>query len=399
MEDIRKQEVCGRIAQVRTEVAGPRGKSSFAKQLGISPSTYDYYESTRIPPATVLVRIADVAGVDLRWLLTGRGGSSPAGAGHPVVRRAAELLDGCPSAAQPLAAFLELLEGTMAFPAGAAGEHTGQTKDAERPDFAKVSPAKQAARPAEGAAAIADGGQPPGKQAARDKKAEGQVQSGLAAPRSAGGAIPAGTTGNGRDVSADMESGETGAEALQQEGAWIPILGRTAAGLPQFWADAESAEEVLTLRQIVARRADRSAARVSAAQTAELGGPTEAGAIVTLPDPQGEDVSEFVVAGALRDRFADAFALRVDGSSMAPDIRHGDLVILSPSAPAVDGRPAVVQLTGQIGVTCKLYRREAQTVHLVPLEESLSPVSVPAEQVTWALRVLARVRPQDVSAG
>ncbi|MFP4053868.1 MAG: helix-turn-helix transcriptional regulator, partial [Phycisphaerae bacterium] len=85
-------------------------------------------------------------------------------------------------------------------------------------------------------------------------------------------------------------------------------------------------------------------------------------------------------------------ALRVDGDSMSPEIRHGDLVVLSPSAPALDGRPAVVQIDRQIGVTCKLLRREGDRTHLIGLAESVPPLSIDTGKVAWALRVLARIR-------
>jgi len=42
------------------EYAGTRGKASFAREIGISPSTYDYYENSRVPPADVLVRISEL---------------------------------------------------------------------------------------------------------------------------------------------------------------------------------------------------------------------------------------------------------------------------------------------------------------------------------------------------
>jgi SOS-response transcriptional repressor LexA len=51
-----------------------------------------------------------------------------------------------------------------------------------------------------------------------------------------------------------------------------------------------------------------------------------------------------------------------------------------------------VQLAGQIGVTCKLFRREGDTVHLVPINEQLSPQSFASDQLVWALRVFVRVR-------
>jgi transcriptional regulator with XRE-family HTH domain len=105
--------ICRRVAQLRTQVAGARGKAAFARMLGISPSTYDYYESGRLPPADLLVRMAHVANADLLWLLTGRSHAANGGP-HPLVRRTATLLAERPSTAAALSAFLDLLEALPA---------------------------------------------------------------------------------------------------------------------------------------------------------------------------------------------------------------------------------------------------------------------------------------------
>ena len=114
---------------------------------------------------------------------------------------------------------------------------------------------------------------------------------------------------------------------------------------------------------------------------------------LTSPDEQGQ--CEYISAGQIKSKYPDAFAVRIDGESMAPDIRHGDLVLVSPSSLAVDGQPAVIQLANQIGVTCKLCRIEADTVHLIPVNEAFAPQTFSADKLQWALRVLARVRPQS----
>ena len=331
MEDFSPETVCARVAQVRLEAVGPRGKSSFAKQLGLSPSTYDYYESTRVPPADVLVRIASATGVDIRWLLTGQTTGSAdqvsanpvsadrVSADHPIVQRAAKLLAQRPKSAAPLAAFLDILSQAMAFP---------------------ESPAADAAKSAAAAIPLAE-------------------------------ADPDGRT------------------------HWIPVLGRSAAGMPQFWARGEDAQGLTTLDQLISKHAGQVPSHVQPAATVSPSNPNDVSPvqIVSLTAPDSDDVAEFVAAPGIKTRYPDAFALRIDGQSMAPDIRHGDLAILSPSEAADHGRPAVVQLEGQIGVTCKLYRRSGDRVHLIPVNEQIDPVVVDAPAVVWALRVLALVRP------
>ncbi|MFW6132360.1 MAG: S24 family peptidase [Planctomycetota bacterium] len=321
--------ICRRIAKIREEVAGQRGRSAFARTLGVPPSTYQNYETSRVPPADVLVRIADTAGVDLRWLLTGEAASAPSvPRDHPVLQRAAQLLSDSPDAARPLTAFLDLLSGAMAFP---------------------------------------DSGGAPAEP-----------------PEPVGPSEPQAPAPSACDQPA------TDADAPQ--GAWIPILGRSAAGVPHFWADAEDARGVTLLTDLIDRHAARSAAARPAAMTG-LTEPSDPHAqIITLAAP-ADNVAEFLAAPALKSRHPDAFALRIDGQSMVPDIRHGDIVVLSCAAEATDGRPAVVQLSRQIGVTCKLYRRAGDAVHLIPVNEAFRPETFPADSVVWALRVLARVRP------
>lgn len=317
-----RHEICRRIAQIRAELTGARGKSAFARMLGLSPSTYDYYESNRVPPADVLVRIANAADVDLRWLLTGQESAQPSvSPGHPVIQRVAALLADHPDSAGPLASFLDMLAETIS----------------KFPDSGGLESAETAAP-----AVAAESDQP---------------------------------------------------DRARRE--WIPVLGRSAAGVPQFWGEDESEEGLTTLRDLVERSVGATPRKVlpASAETEQL---RQSGIVqvLALSSPAEGEAAEFVVAGGIKQLYADAFAVRIDGESMAPDIRHGDIVLLSPSEPAADGKAAVVQLAGQIGVTCKLLRRQGPKVHLVPINEQFDPIVVPAGQVVWALRVLGRVHVQ-----
>ncbi len=329
-----KSSICQRIAHVRRELYGDRGKASFAKNLGISPSTYNYYETTRVPPAEILVKIADVAGVDLRWLFTGELSAKAVPGDHPVVQRMFKLLAAHPDAAEPLGAFVDLLAKTFRWPEKALFS--------EQPQAAAAPPARA--------------------------EAQGSAVS--------------------------IEPGPTLTPTpAQPRQDWIPVLGRSAAGVPQFWKDRADGAGVAALEELVDRYARRAARQVQPATAAEQAGAQLGPAqIITLTAPDAGSVAEFIVAGTLKRRYPDAFAVRIDGDSMAPEIRHGDLVVCSASAAAADGAPAVVQLEGQIGVTCKIFRSAAQTVHLVPINEQYAPQSFPAERMVWARRVLARVR-------
>jgi len=310
----------------------------------MNPAGCHYYESRRVPPADVLVKIAQVAGVDLHWLLTGRPAPAVAPtAQHPVIARAARLLADNPAAAEPLAAFIQVLAETARFP--------------ENP-FAAEPTAAQAPRAA--------------KHKAPKARADGPR---TAQPRPGHDAKPS-----------DLPAG-----AAKED--WIPLLGRTAAGVAQFWADHEDTAGLTALQERVNRYARARPQRVQDA-TAAWPEPAELGPIqlITLTCPREDEPAEFVAAAAFKARYPDAFALRIDGESMAPDIRHGDIVLLSPSVPAAQGRPAVVQLARQIGVTCKLYHRREDRVHLVPINEQYPPQAYPVQTVVWALRVLGCIR-------
>jgi len=303
--------------QVRTEIAGRRGKAAFARQLEISPTTYQSYERDRVPPAEVLVKMADVAQVDLRWLLTGEtAGGAALQADHPALQRAAALLSRCPNAAPPLAAFVDLLSASMDFPAKPAADGTG-----------------------------------------------GQT---------------------------DERAGA--ADRTSNTDAWIPVLGRSAAGVPCFWGDSESGDGVVTLGELIAKHASDVRETRPALVEAEGAPEHQTVQLITLTGAEAGEVVEFVSASAIKARYPDAFAVRIDGQSMAPEIRHGDVVVLSPTQQARDGHSAVVQLRRQIGVTCKLLRREGDSIHLVPINEQFHPQTFAAADLQWALRVLARVR-------
>ena len=217
-------------------------------------------------------------------------------------------------------------------------------------------------------------------------------------PAKAGAARPTAQDAARPPAARDALPSPDGAEALPA--SWIPILGRSAAGVPQFWREGEESGGVRTLEELVARHVGRRPARADAASASLWAAAGDPGPLRDLPvqivrlgGPQESGVAEYVASPEMKARHADAFAVRIDGESMSPEIRHGDVVVLSPSAPAEEGRPAVVQLRRQIGVTCKLFRRQGARVHLVPVNEHFAPSAYAADRVVWALRVLATVRP------
>ena len=316
-DDVRpdiERGISTRLKQLRLEMYGPRGASDFARELGVAPGAYRGYEKTRAAPAEVLARAAQLTGVDLLWLTTGRKRNGPDPDVLPADRR--ELLERIerlarrnPASLRAVQRFLDLLEETV-----------------------------------------------PAQQDAPEK----------------GG----------------------------RRGGWLPVLGRSAAGVVFFWKDlpgqsgtspADRLSELIE-SYLKAQTSAESSARIERtdSRTPEVSG--DAVRLIQVNVPTDAEVTEFLDCPAVRKRYPDAFALRIDGASMAPQLIHGDLVIVSPSVPAVSGQPAVVQLRGQLGVTCKLYRTEGTTVHLIPVNETFEPQCFDLSEVVWALRVLFRVR-------
>jgi len=106
-----EKAIIARIRSLREQNVGGRGKSKFARALNISPSTYNYYENNRIPPIEILLKICEVTGADLEWLLTGQStGKEPAsGPNSGLLQRLDKLFTDNPEMTEAVLAFIELL--------------------------------------------------------------------------------------------------------------------------------------------------------------------------------------------------------------------------------------------------------------------------------------------------
>ncbi len=104
-----------RIKELRRRHFGPRGKGEFAQKLGLSLEEYERIERGKLPPGEAMVRMCELTGEDLQWLLTGvaaRGTvviSDARGRHRNLVTQIAQALDAQPGLAAPLEAFLDLL--------------------------------------------------------------------------------------------------------------------------------------------------------------------------------------------------------------------------------------------------------------------------------------------------
>jgi transcriptional regulator with XRE-family HTH domain len=325
MKLFNEKAIIERIKYLRTQYSGSRGKSKFARTLGISASTYSYYENNRIPPLEILLKISEVTGADLNWLLSGRKAlKTPIselekhtfGPNSSLLRKLDDLLSRDPELAEPISAFIELL---------------CQKKGIEKELYSKIPPTTPT-RP-----------------------------------------------------------------------SWIPVLGRTAAGMIHFWDKEvlpQSKQAVTELDELVKKHIGKAiVASVDGAVLIDLqarplvdGLKKRQANLIQVSGQEQDEIVEFVQCEEIFEMFPDSFALHIDGDSMSPRINDGDIVILSPSVPVVaQGQIGIARLANQIGVTCKLIRSTEQDVHLIPINERYEAKVVAKKDLLWALAVLCHI--------
>jgi len=114
--------------------------------------------------------------------------------------------------------------------------------------------------------------------------------------------------------------------------------------------------------------------------------------LVQLPEPTADGIVEYLEMPGLEPLSPGAFAMRVDGNSMTPRIRNGDLVVCRHDVAPQPGLAAVVKVRGRIGCTVKLWRPEGDHVHLIAFNDSYSTCRLARMDIVWACRVLWVVR-------
>jgi len=324
MEIFDEKAIIERIRHLREQHSGSRGKSKFACALGISSSTYNYYENNRVPPLEILLKIAEITGADLNWLLTGKKtlktpisepGKFTSGPNISLLRKLDGLLSQNPELAKPISAFIDLL-----------CEKKGIEKE-----FYSQTPSAKPTRP-----------------------------------------------------------------------GWIPVLGRTAAGIVHFWDKEvlpQPKQAVTELDELVKKHigkaiiasADGTVSIDLRAQALVDGLKRRQANLIQVSGQEQDGIVEFVQCEEIFELFPDSFALHIDGDSMSPRINDGDIVILSPSVPAAQGQIGIARLANQIGVTCKLIRSTEQAVHLIPINERYETKVVAKKDLLWALAVLCHI--------
>lgn len=111
------QALSKRIKELRRRHFGAGGAGEFARRLGVPPEDYERYERSSVPPGEIMVRMCELTGEDLQWLLTGvaaRGTVVIAGTRsrhQALLTKVAKLLDERPTCAAALESFVDLLVG------------------------------------------------------------------------------------------------------------------------------------------------------------------------------------------------------------------------------------------------------------------------------------------------
>ena len=317
MGNIDEKAIIGRVKHLRKQYAGIRGKSKFSRALGISPSTYSYYENNRLAPIEILLKICEITGADLEWLLTGQSSEKrfAFGPNAGLMQQLDDLFTKNPDLTEPVLAFVELL---------------CEKKGFEKGFQSKVLPAEQ--------------GRP----------------------------------------------------------GWIPVLGRTAAGMIHFWEQTflPGTEQAVTeLNELVKKHIGKEIiGSVDGKMSIDLQARTLVDGLkrhdvnlIQIGGQELEQIVEFIQCEEVHKLFPDSFALRIDGDSMSPRINDGDIVILSPSVPAAQGQIGIARIANQIGVTCKLIRTTEKNVHLIPINERYEAKVVAKKDLLWALAVLCHI--------
>ena len=116
---------------------------------------------------------------------------------------------------------------------------------------------------------------------------------------------------------------------------------------------------------------DKNKNRIPLLGTVPAGTPTEA----------IEDVEEYIDIYPRFVKHGEFFALRVQGDSMEPDIRHGDIAIIEKQEFIDNGSVAVVRVNGQ-DTTIKRVKLAANGLMLIPSNPAYDPVFFDSDQIS-----------------
>ena len=104
-----------------------------------------------------------------------------------------------------------------------------------------------------------------------------------------------------------------------------------------------------------------------------------------------EDVEEYIDIYPRFVKHGELFALRVQGDSMEPDLRNGDIVIIEKQEFVENGDVAVVRVNGE-DVTLKRVKVSTKGLMLIPSNPAYDPVFFDSDQVaTLPVTIIGKV--------
>lgn len=110
-----------------------------------------------------------------------------------------------------------------------------------------------------------------------------------------------------------------------------------------------------------------------------------------IPIEAIEDIEEYIDIYPRFVKHGELFALRVQGDSMEPDLRNGDIVIVEKQEFVENGDVAVVRVNGE-DVTLKRVKVSTKGLMLIPSNPAYDPVFFDSDQVaTLPVTIIGKV--------
>lgn len=104
-----------------------------------------------------------------------------------------------------------------------------------------------------------------------------------------------------------------------------------------------------------------------------------------------EDIEEYIDIYPRFVKHGELFALRVQGDSMEPDLRNGDIVIIEKQEYVENGQIAVVRVNGE-DFTIKRVKLSPKGIMLIPSNPAYDPVFFDSDQVaTLPVTIIGKV--------
>lgn len=148
------------------------------------------------------------------------------------------------------------------------------------------------------------------------------------------------------------------------------VLAATGASLDEFMRMIDPGEGTARAKIPVVGMAQAGAGRLFSDEGMPTGGP--GWEEIEFPDLVGEQ----------------GFALEVQGESMRPLYRHGDVVIVSRTAPIRKGDRVVVRTVAGEVMAKELKRKTAKAVELASLNPEHPDRTVPTVEIDWMARIV-----------